>query len=402
MKKDWEYKPFSDVIECLRTGLNPRVHFKLNTEDAQGYYITVRELKGFTFEVDSKTDRINETAIKRINERSNLKIGDVLFSGTGTIGRTAIVEEEPTWWNIKEGVYAITPRKDKLNSKYLIYLFKSNNILKSIYSKASGATIRSIPMKELNKIIIPIPPLSEQKEIVEYLDSSFAKIDKLKENAAKNLEEAKALFQSALKDALEPKEGWEMKTLKEIGITQTGTTPSKSDSANYGNYMEFIRPSEIDFNGMGGINYNCELKLSEQGASNGRVFEEKSILMVCIGATIGKVGFSNKKISCNQQINVLTPSSEYDYKFVYYSMKSPRFQKMVIKEGTSSQATLPIINKGKWEKLTVQVPSLQEQQSIVSFLDSLSEKVNTLQQNCSRICNECDALKQAILRQVFE
>ena len=92
----------------------------------------------------------------------------------------------------------------------------------------------------------------------------------------------------------------------------------------------------------------------------------------------------------------------YDYKFVYYSMKSPRFQKMVIKEGTSSQATLPIINKGKWEKLTVQVPSLQEQQSIVSFLDSLSEKLNTLQQNYSRICSECDALKQSILRQVFE
>ena len=83
-------------------------------------------------------------------------------------------------------------------------------------------------------------------------------------------------------------------------------------------------------------------------------------------------------------------------------MKSPRFQKMVIKEGTSSQATLPIINKGKWGKLTVQVPSLQEQQSIVSFLDSLSEKLNTLQQNYSRICDECDALKQAILRQVFE
>ena len=50
----------------------------------------------------------------------------------------------------------------------------------------------------------------------------------------------------------------------------------------------------------------------------------------------------------------------------------------------------------------IPLPSLPEQQSIVSFLDSLSEKVNTLQQNYSRICDECDALKQAILRQVFE
>ena len=54
------------------------------------------------------------------------------------------------------------------------------------------------------------------------------------------------------------------------------------------------------------------------------------------------------------------------------------------------------------KEIIVPIPSLPEQQSIVSFLDSLNEKVNTLQQNYSRICDECDALKQAILRQVFE
>ena len=53
-------------------------------------------------------------------------------------------------------------------------------------------------------------------------------------------------------------------------------------------------------------------------------------------------------------------------------------------------------------KIVLPIPPLSEQQSIVSYLDSLNEKINTLQQNYSRICNECDALKQAILRQVFE
>lgn len=370
---------------------------------------------------------MKEVKIKDICEKgsSNLKQKDVenkngsypVFGASGLIGHLDTYHQENSYIAIvKDGsgigrvtfmppqssvigtMQYILPKTD-YDIKYIGYCLQSLDLSK--YKQ--GAAIPHIYFRDYGERLVKVvDSLSEQKEIVEYLDSSFAKIDKLKENAAKNLDEAKALFQSALKDALEPKKGWEEKTLKEIGITQTGTTPSKSDSANYGNYMEFIRPSEIDFNGMGGINYNCELKLSEQGASNGRVFEEKSILMVCIGATIGKVGFSNKKISCNQQINVLTPSSEYDYKFVYYSMKSPRFQKMVIKEGTSSQATLPIINKGKWEKLTVQVPSLQEQQSIVFLLDSLSEKLNTLQQNYSRICDECDALKQAILRQVFE
>ena len=191
------------MVDSLRTGLNPRVHFKLNTEDAQGYYVTVRELKGFTFEIDSKTDRINDAAIKRINERSNLQIGDVLFSGTGTIGRTALVEEEPTWWNIKEGVYAITPNKNRLESKFLIYLFKSDLILNKIYSKASGATIRSIPMKELNKIVLPIPPLSEQQSIVSFLDSLNEKLNTLQQNYSRICDECDALKQAILRQVFE-------------------------------------------------------------------------------------------------------------------------------------------------------------------------------------------------------
>ena len=395
MKKGWEYKKLGEVCTFING-----FAFKSNKFTNEGSPIIrisdiqngmVDDTNVVYFDINSYSENLSKYKVYP---------NDILIAMSGgTTGKIGInYTNKEFYLNQRVGVFR--ENTSVLNHMFLFYFLQTKGTESLVI--AAGAAQPNLSTAQIKNFVIPLPPLSEQKEIIEYLDSSFAKIDKLKENAAKNLEEAKALFQSALKDALEPKEGWEEKTLKEIGITQTGTTPSKSDSANYGNYMEFIRPSEIDFNGMGGINYNCELKLSEQGASNGRVFEEKSILMVCIGATIGKVGFSNKKISCNQQINVLTPSSEYDYKFVYYSMKSPRFQKMVIKEGTSSQATLPIINKGKWEKLTVQVPSLQEQQSIVSHLDSLNEKVNTLQQNYSHICDECDALKQSILRQVFE
>ena len=218
----------------------------------------------------------------------------------------------------------------------------------------------------------------------------------------KALNEAKALFQASLKEMLEPKEGWEEKTLKELGQTQTGTTPSKSDKDNYGDYIPFIRPSEIDYDGSGRIEYNSALKLSKKGADNGRVFDAQSIYMVCIGATIGKVGYGERTISCNQQINILTPNSSVNYKFAYYAMKNDGFQQKVIKEGTSSQATLPIINKGKWEKLSISYPPISEQQSIVETLDSLKSKVDRLQENYAKISQECAALKQAILRKVFE
>lgn len=202
-KEGWGEKKIKDVIENLRTGLNPRVHFKLNTEDATGYYITVRELKGFNFEVDNKTDRINDAAIKRINERSNLLIGDVLYSGTGTIGRTAVVKELPTWWGIKEGVYAITPQKSLLDSLFLVYVLHSDSFIRKVMAKTSGTTVRSIPMKELKEVTIPIPPLTTQHHIVARLDSLSENVKKLEEIQRKIIAECDALKQALLRKVFE-------------------------------------------------------------------------------------------------------------------------------------------------------------------------------------------------------
>ena len=80
-------------------------------------------------------------------------------------------------------------------------------------------------------------------------------------------------------------------------------------------------------------------------------------------------------------------------------MLSPVFQAKI--KSLATGATAQGIKAKILKEIIVPIPSLPEQQSIVSFLDSLNEKVNTLQQNYSRICDECDALKQAILRQVF-
>ena len=174
-----EWKTLGRCITNLRTGLNPRVHFKLNTPDADGYYITVRELKGFRIEPDEKTDRINKAAIQRINERSNLQIGDILFSGTGTIGRTAYVDKLPNNWNIKEGIYALTPNKEILNSIFLIHYFMSSRFMDKIMQRVDGAIVRSIPMAEFRNILIPIPPLPVQRRIVATLDTFETYITKM-------------------------------------------------------------------------------------------------------------------------------------------------------------------------------------------------------------------------------
>ena len=162
--------PLDEVILSLNTGLNPRQFFKLNTDDATNYYVTIRELQNNRVVFSEKTDRINDRAMKLCNNRSNLEKGDVLFSGTGTIGETALVSETPKNWNIKEGVYAIKPDKEKMDSSFLMYLLHTEKIRAAFFAKAAGGTVKSVPMGELKKILIPVPPLEKQQQTVEILD----------------------------------------------------------------------------------------------------------------------------------------------------------------------------------------------------------------------------------------
>ena len=165
-----EWRTLGDVIVSLNTGLNPRKFFKLNTDDAENYYITIREIRNGKIIPTDKTDRLNDEALCLCNNRSNLEVGDVLFSGTGTIGETAVITEKPTNWNIKEGVYTIKPIQSIILPFFLHYLLQTESIKIAYMKKVAGGTVKSIPMAEMKKLMIPIPSIEEQKRIVSILD----------------------------------------------------------------------------------------------------------------------------------------------------------------------------------------------------------------------------------------
>ena len=189
--ENWKKVKLGEVIQHLRTGLNPRSNFELNPADANGYYITVRELKGFDIITDEKTDRINANAVAKINERSKLKINDILFSGTGTIGETALVKENPDNWGIKEGIYAITPNTKKINSRFLLYYFQTTNAILLFEEMSTGSTIKSVPMLKLKTLPIPIPykngtpDLAEQKRIASILSDMDSEISSIENEIIK-------------------------------------------------------------------------------------------------------------------------------------------------------------------------------------------------------------------------
>jgi specificity subunit len=176
------------VILSLNTGLNPRQFFRLNTDDAENYYITIREIHGGRIVPSEKTDRINDEALCLCNNRSNLEVGDVLFSGTGTIGETAVITEEPSNWNIKEGVYTIKPDQTRIVPQFLRYLLTSEQMKTAYMKKVAGGTVKSIPMAEMRKLLIPVPSIDEQKRIVLLLSRFDTLCNDLKEGLPAEIE----------------------------------------------------------------------------------------------------------------------------------------------------------------------------------------------------------------------
>jgi len=158
---------------------------------------------------------------------------------------------------------------------------------------------------------------------------------------------------------------WECIRLISIGKTQTGTTPPSNSPELFGDYIPFVKPADLTGNM---INYSGD-GISEEGIKYSRLIQKNSVMMVCIGSSIGKVNINYRDVCCNQQINTLTPYTGNITNFIAISLKSTYFQNLVI--ANAGMGTLPILSKGKWETLPIPLPPLAEQHRIVAKVDEL-------------------------------
>ncbi|MBN3945204.1 MAG: restriction endonuclease subunit S [Nostoc sp. NMS7] len=192
------------------------------------------------------------------------------------------------------------------------------------------------------------------------------------------------------------KKNWVKKKIGEIGKVQTGSTPKTSKNDNFGDYIPFIKPP--DFFKNGSLDYKNQ-GISEIGLNQARLVESNSVLMVCIGATIGKVGFTKRQVTTNQQINSLTPLNGDCAKFLFYQMLTQNFQRKVL--DSSGQATLPIINKTKWSNLSLYLPPLPEQKQIVAILDEAFEGIDRAIANTEKNFANARELFESYLNAIF-
>lgn len=172
---------------------------------------------------------------------------------------------------------------------------------------------------------------------------------------------------------------WQWKSVGELGKTQTGSTPPTGERHHYNGNIPFIKPAAISD---GVINYEGQ-GLTESGVRESAVVQAGAILMVCIGGSIGKAAVVNQKACFNQQINSVSPREGIDTQYLFIAMQSPYFRTLVV--NTAAQGTLPIISKGKWERLLIPLPPLAEQYRIV-------EKVAELMTLCDELETRIDTI----------
>ena len=190
--------------------------------------------------------------------------------------------------------------------------------------------------------------------------------------------------------------GWEWCRFGNIGDAQTGTTPSTNNSEYFNGEIPFIKPADI-FNNR--INYNNE-SLTKKGLEKGRLIPKDSLMMVCIGGSTGKSYFSDRDVSCNQQINTIKGFSGISGKFIFYFTNSKYFQDEVFRKSTGSATNL--INKQRWIEIIFPLPPLNEQKRIVEKVDQLMKLCDELESQVKKNQTNSEKLMGAVLREAFE
>ncbi len=134
--------------------------------------------------------------------------------------------------------------------------------------------------------------------------------------------------------------------------------------------------------------------LSAQGFSKTRTLPKGSVLVTCIGSTIGKVGMATKEMSTNQQINSIVVNDNNDNEFVYYAIQSafPRYLSSIAVQA------VPIISKSAFELLPNNRPYLQEQKKIGKFLSLLDERIATQNKIIDKLQSLIKGIAQKIVR----
>lgn len=193
-------------------------------------------------------------------------------------------------------------------------------------------------------------------------------------------------------------QSWEWAQVEQLGDVVTGNTPSTKERQYYGGSVPLFKPTDLN---AGYWVSKSETTLTKAGAEKARVLPAKSILVTCIGATIGKTGLSQSEGATNQQINALVPSKEHLVpEYLYFGFVSRSLQDQILSNASST--TLPILNKSKFGRLEIPLPPLNEQRRIVEKIEELFTKLDAGVRSLEQAREQLKSYRRPVLKAAVE
>ena len=310
----------------------------------------------------------------------------VLLGRKGSVDNPQFIEGK--YWNV-DTAFDVKTIGNKIN---LYYFYLLSQCFDYKYYTAT-TTLPSMTQTNYGNMYLPFPSLVKQKQIIAYLDAKCAEIDALiaaKEKTNALLKERRqSIIYEAVTKGLDPTapmkdsgvewigeipEGWSVCRIKRVAEIVTGNTPSKaSGDLNYSDDgLMWVKPDNL----LGNVPVkDTSEHLSDDGCMLAKVVPANTPLTCCIG-TIGKVGYSEKAVAFNQQINAICFEESVDTRFGLYCLMAQDEQQKCFANGN----VLKILNAEAQGRLFIAIPSLSEQRIIAEHLDMQCQMID---ENCA-------------------
>lgn len=395
MKKGWQTKHIGDVCEIVNGG-TPKTGV---TEYWGGkhLWITPAEMGKRESPYVDHTERTLTDAGLRDSSARMIPPYSVILSSRAPIGHL-VINTKPMSTN--QGCKSLVPGTE-LEHKFLYYYLSS--VVDLLESLGTGATFKELSGGKLKDVLIPVPPRSEQQRIVAVLDEAFAGLATAQANAEKNLQNARALFESHLHSVFTHRgKGWAQRPLAALcdkgkvityGVVQLGAEVSTGVPCLRTSNVRWLR---IDTEGMKRISPTLSASYSRTVLAGGEV-------LVNVRGTLGGVGVAAPAMrgwNVSREVAVVpVDATKVNPQFVAYCIGSGVSQEWLgrMKKGAAYVG----INIEDLRNLPVHGPSLKEQGQIVAQLDALSAETQRLAQLYERKLAALAELKKSLLHAAF-
>jgi type I restriction enzyme S subunit len=350
--------------------------------------------------LDSAEDRLSKTGAQIAR---TLPAHSVLISCIGNLGKVGL-NTIPVAFN--QQINAVIPNRAKALPHFIFYQALSGQFRDQLEALATGTTVRIVNKSKFNSILIVLPSLPEQERIVAILDKAFGGIATAQANAEKNLQNARAIFESYLDAVFSHRsDGWVEKPLSEFCDIKHGYAFEGEFFSNEGDYV-LLTPG--NFYETGGYRDRRDKQKYYTGTiPRDYVLSENDLLVAMTEQAKGLLGSTilvpeSNKFLHNQRLGLITKKSgaEWTNQFLYYVFNTRRVREAI--QRSASGVKVRHTSPSKICAVTVALPiSLSAQKRIVSTLSCLMDESQRLASIYERRLAALDALKKSLLHRAF-